>query len=708
MLDVTLGASKLESGMMLRTILLCATSAIAVWAGGAMASPSAMTAEEARHLISRTGFGAAPHEIDALMGRSYADGVAMILGTLRTEPVTPQPAWVDTWAYPQNEIWTLGQTKTELFYTNRWIEIEELGAWWMAEMVATPSALTERLVLFWHDHFATSFEAVENAKWMAEQNQFFRNHAAGNFADLAHGILQNPAMLEYLSNVSNVEDAPNEDLAREYLELFTLGEMRGYGQEDVRAAARALTGHTIAEYGAPVYYFDAEEHDDGRKTLLGQSGSFGAADLADLSLSHPEFGAFVVEKLWTEFISDRPEPVEVDRLVALWRRNDLEMKPLLEAMFMTDAFWDLPNRGRLVKGPVEMLVGTVRTLGQPVEDARDLVWAAGENGQTLFMPPNVGGWPRGVDWINDASASGRATVLTYLLWAAEDYDGVGSGGMQMMVGDVPDVATANPADLRVGQVFITSVEEGDADSGALIILYDVGFAGQKWRSLTFWLAHDREEDFTGLYINTADCAPDCFATLPNSDDDLGWVKFETWDGFLDEHGPFAATDIALTQAITRHLPALVQSTEGHWVWLPDPDYGDDPPKMANLIGVAEILAKKTRGMFGQTTADLVMAQSHPNVLGLAGLDAVDDVDDIDDYAENRSEQNQISAVPAVIYPNARDWLNALPGTTLESKRATQALLSVPRQTQGIRHEMIARDPEALLRSLILSPEYQVN
>ncbi|MEO0931494.1 MAG: DUF1800 family protein, partial [Pseudomonadota bacterium] len=179
---------------MLRITLI---SALTFCASGVVAGPDAMTPEEARHLISRTGFGASPDDIAALTGKSYADGVDIILGTLQTEPVTPMPSWVDMWPYPQEFVWQLGQTKTELFYTNRWLEIEELSAWWMAEMISTPSPLTERLVLFWHDHFATSFEVSENAQWMAAQNRFFRTHAAGNFTDLAHGILQDPAMLDY-------------------------------------------------------------------------------------------------------------------------------------------------------------------------------------------------------------------------------------------------------------------------------------------------------------------------------------------------------------------------------------------------------------------------------------------------------------------------------------------------------------------------------
>lgn len=210
---------------------------LCVFQSTATAGPNAMTASEARHLISRTGFGAAPHEVEAMIGLSYVDGVTRVMTDLGGAPSIPMPSWVDDWAYPYDQIWTLDQSSTDLFYTNRWLELEELSAWWMAEMTATPSPLTERLVLFWSDHFATNFDAHENSQWTANQNQFFRTHAAGNFTNLADGILRDPAMLVFLDNVSNVAEAPNENLGREFLELFTLGEGRGYTQSGVVAKA---------------------------------------------------------------------------------------------------------------------------------------------------------------------------------------------------------------------------------------------------------------------------------------------------------------------------------------------------------------------------------------------------------------------------------------------------------------------------------------
>ncbi|MEM6896730.1 MAG: DUF1800 family protein, partial [Pseudomonadota bacterium] len=151
--------------------LLFATTAILL-GSTASAAPDTLTRDDARHLLVRTGFGAAPAEIDAITGLSASAAVAQILADIRSAPSQPMPAWATGWLYPQDVAWTLGQTADELFFSNRYLEIEELSAWWLGEMIATPSPLTERLTLFWHDHFATSFESSENSQWMARQNAF--------------------------------------------------------------------------------------------------------------------------------------------------------------------------------------------------------------------------------------------------------------------------------------------------------------------------------------------------------------------------------------------------------------------------------------------------------------------------------------------------------------------------------------------------------
>lgn len=688
----------------LTLIAICATLSTAAAAG-----PDAMTSEEARHLISRTGFGAAPHEIADMTGKSYADAVAEVITGLQQTPTNPMPAWTTTWAYPFDQIWTLDQTTTELFYTNRYLEIEQLAAWWIAEMVATPSPLTERLTLFWSDHFANGFEDHENPQWMAAQNAFLRANAAGNFATLADGMLRDPAMLIYLDNVSNIADAPNENLGREFLELFTLGEGRGYSQDDVRGAAQILTGFTIEDAGTPFTYLNEEEHRQGPKTIFGKTADYDVNDLTPLTLSRPEFGPYIVEKLWHTFVSDQPDPAEVARLTGIWKAHNLELEPLLEALFLTEAFWNPANRGRLVKSPLEMLVGTSRSLGLALPDARELRWMAEELGQTPFMPPNVGGWPEGTEWINDATASGRATVLTYLLSGADGAEPRDSA-MMMTAAQTSAALSAGPNDLRVGQVFSTYVEPRDPGHGygAYFTLFDVGFAGTNHRSISFWLEHNDAETFTSIYPFTGDCTPACLQSLPDNGDNDGVVAFEPWDGFLDENGGISEADRALLRAISTHLPALVASVGDQVLFQPNPV---DPNHVAQDVGplvyAAEIFAENSAALIGEHDGALVFGFSQPAALGLDGNVPGNIPESLDDYIAASEASRIIPVTPQVTYASARDWLNALPGTGPESARAAKALLSVPRAAQGMREEMIARDAEALLRSIILSPVYQV-
>jgi uncharacterized protein (DUF1800 family) len=263
-----------------RVVRLLAKTVIAFcFCGQLSAAPASLTFEQARHLLARTGFGAAPHEISDLMGLSAQQAVDQILASVTPQPSRKMPVWVNDWKYPSNVIYPLGDTATDLFYTQRYHDLEELIAWWLAEMFETPSPFTERMVLFWHDHFATSFSASDNAQWIGQQNQFLRQNAVGRFEVLANGMLRDPAVLDFLSNTENHKDAPNENLGREFLELFTLGEGRGYTESDVKDVARALTGHGVNWTGSPEYKFHPDLHDDAKKVIFGQRGRFDADDL---------------------------------------------------------------------------------------------------------------------------------------------------------------------------------------------------------------------------------------------------------------------------------------------------------------------------------------------------------------------------------------------------------------------------------------------
>ncbi len=366
----------------------------------------------ARHLLNRAGFGASDAEVREFAGLERAAAVERLLAGARRESVLKPPAFVDAPFEPYYRIREMS-VEERMDALRRLVEQGiELRAWWLREMLRTPSPLTERMTLFWHNHFATSQQKVRLGQLMYRQNALLRREALGNFATLLHAIAKDPAMLVYLDNAGSRKQAPNENFAREVMELFTLGEGH-YGERDVKEAARAFTGWSLdRETGE--FTYRRVWHDYGEKTVLGKSGRFDGDDVLDLLLARPETAQFIAEKLWREFVSPTPDPKEVARWAAVFRDSRYEVKPLLAAIFTSDAFWASENRGALVKSPVDVVVGTLRTFAITPFDLRPAVFACAALGQNLFSPPNVKGWPGGDAWINSSTLLGRKQWLERL------------------------------------------------------------------------------------------------------------------------------------------------------------------------------------------------------------------------------------------------------------------------------------------------------
>jgi uncharacterized protein (DUF1800 family) len=277
-------------------------------------------------------------------------------------------------------------------------------------MLATPSPVTERMTLFWHNHFATSQQKVRNAQLMYRQNALLRREALGNFGSLLHAVAKDPAMLVYLDNAGSRRQAPNENFAREVMELFTLGEGHGYGERDIKEAARAFTGWSL-DRDTLEFTFRRVWHDGGEKTVLGRTGRFDGDQVLDLLLARPETAQFITDKLWKEFVSPTPDAREAKRLAAVFREARYEVKPLLRAMLASDAFWAPDNRATLIKSPVDLVVGTLRTFEIRPATLRPAVLASTVLGQNPMSPPNVKGWPGGEAWINSSTLLGRKQLV---------------------------------------------------------------------------------------------------------------------------------------------------------------------------------------------------------------------------------------------------------------------------------------------------------
>jgi uncharacterized protein (DUF1800 family) len=264
-------------------------------------------------------------------------------------------------------------------------------------MITTPTPVTEAMTLFWHNHFTSSVQKTRSPLLMYRQNLFLRTHALGNYADMLRDVIRDPAMLVYLDTVRSRDDAPNENFARELLELFTLGPGH-YSEQDIKEIARAFTGYSI-ELQSGVYTYRARIHDDGPKTVLGETGDFDGDDVVKILLDHPRTAETVVEKAWRHFVSDEPDSAEVARISGIFRNSGYEIKAMLSALLGADAFWASENRAGLIKSPVDLVVGTMRQLDIVLPDMRFAVLVSRQLGQDIFDPPNVKGWAGGADWI---------------------------------------------------------------------------------------------------------------------------------------------------------------------------------------------------------------------------------------------------------------------------------------------------------------------
>jgi uncharacterized protein (DUF1800 family) len=297
-------------------------------------------------------------------------------------------------------------------------------------MLETDQPLVERMTLFWHNHFTSSVAKVRYPPALYRQNLLFRREAFGNFGRLLKAIARDPAMLVYLDGAGSVAHQPNENFARELLELFTLGEGH-YGEADIKNAARAFTGWSMdRETGA--FVERRQDHDGGEKTFLGQTGAFGGDDIVAILLRQPRTAELVCEKLWREFVSLTPDPAEIARLAAILRNGGYEMKPVLRAMFLSPAFRDPANRGTLIKSPVDLVVGSVHLLGLPVPEKTQLVRMMQGLGQLPFDPPNVKGWRGGESWITTYTLLLRQQFLRRIVEATTVSPMSGSARKQVM------------------------------------------------------------------------------------------------------------------------------------------------------------------------------------------------------------------------------------------------------------------------------------
>ncbi len=368
-------------------------------------------------LLRRTGFGTTGSAVDQAVKAGTSATVAAMLGAdPATDPgvrATPAPTFAAIAAPPK------GATKEQRQQRNQaqGAQLTQLTTWWIRRMIAAEQPFVEKLTFGWHNHFATAATKVRTASWLLTQNETLRRLGRGDFRSLALAMLTDAAMLRWLDGERNTAKAPNENLSREFMELFTLGHGDGYTETDVREGARALTGWRIAADGTTSVR--APLHDNGSKTVLGRTGNLDAAGFCDAVLGAPAGPRYLATRWWGQLASDTAPPSAVlDRLVAAYGA-DRNLAALFRALLTDPQF--AAAAGTSVLRPVDWLIGTVRALRVPVADdaaARKLITVLRALGQIPFYPPNVSGWPSGHAWLSSAAADARVQTAATLAKAA--------------------------------------------------------------------------------------------------------------------------------------------------------------------------------------------------------------------------------------------------------------------------------------------------
>ncbi len=348
--------------------------------------------ERSAHLLRRAGFGGDYSQIEELVKLGPDKAVDRLLN------------------FDPEALTRFGQQVSDLQADLG--ERDDIKAWWVYRIYYSPAPLQEKMTLFWHNHFATSMRKVRAPELMIQQNELFRKYALGNFQRLVLEVSKDPAMIQWLDNSNNLKDKPNENYARELMELFTIG-IGHYTEQDIKEAARAFTGWQMDFTG---FYFNPEQHDFGPKTFMGQTGPFNGGDVIRIIMQQPATSEFIARKLFQFFAYDNSDDATVKELASTLVASRYDIRPVVEKILRSRAFFSEKSMQAQIKSPAEFVVGSGKALDLDLDarSARLLARAAAQMGQNLFEPPSVKGWDGGRAWINTATLLNRQNFVQQL------------------------------------------------------------------------------------------------------------------------------------------------------------------------------------------------------------------------------------------------------------------------------------------------------
>ncbi|MCK8521875.1 DUF1800 domain-containing protein [Aquimarina sp. D1M17] len=364
-----------------------------------------LSEKEIQHLYWRAGFGILPQELKIVRRLSKNE----IIERIFDQSSSTAPLSMNFGILVKNKK-DLSQEERRKLRKLRNSKMTELNTLWVQRLIDTNEVLREKITLFFHDHFAVR---LKTPRACIQLNNVIREHALGNFGTMLMAVSKSPAMLIFLNNRQNREDHPNENFAREVMELFTLGRDNGYTEHDIKEAARAFTGWNFNRDGD--FVFRKVHHDYGTKTILGTTGNYNGEDVIKILLENKQTAKYICAKLYAYFVNDIPNHRHIDELATSFYESNYDLTTVLKTLFKSTWFYDLKNIGVKIKSPIELLVGLSRPLKVGYKDPKVLLYLQRKLNQMLFFPPNVAGWPGGKAWIDNSTLMLRLKLASLIL-----------------------------------------------------------------------------------------------------------------------------------------------------------------------------------------------------------------------------------------------------------------------------------------------------
>ncbi len=366
-----------------------------------------------RHLYSRAGFGLSASELNNLSHNSLLS----VVNNLFKESLPIETLKVVAGNTIDQDFSGKSSEEVKMMRNDLRKEsgekIKTLNALWLDKMITGKAVLREKMTLFWHGHFACE---NRNVFYVQNQNNTIRTFALGKFGDLLMAISKDPSMLAYLNNRQNKKNSPNENFAREVMELFTLG--RGnYTEHDIKNAAKAFTGWNFKTDGS--FIINKKQHDDGEKIFFEKTGNFSGEDILTMILQNKKTAFFITGKIYSYFVNDIPNEKIIKQLAGGFYNSGYDIGKLMEEIFKSDWFYYPENIGKRIKNPIELLVELQKTFGLKFEKAQSQLFIQKALGQVLFYPPNVAGWKEGKNWIDSSSLMFRLRLPDLIFKSAE-------------------------------------------------------------------------------------------------------------------------------------------------------------------------------------------------------------------------------------------------------------------------------------------------